>query len=132
MEPSIFTQIINGDIPCHKVYEDELTFTFMDINPVTPGMVVVASKEQTDNFEELSADMYAGLWLSVQKVSKALKQAFPDAAKVAVQVEGLEVAHAHVKLFPFSSAVEFHASASGAEPNHEELAKISDKIRSFL
>lgn len=132
MEPSIFTRIINGEIPCHKVYEDETTFAFMDIRPVTPGMVVVASKEQTDNFEELSTDMYVGLWLSVQKVTKALKGVFPDAAKVAVHVEGLEVAHAHVKLFPFSIVADFHASAPDTEPDHEELAKISEKIRSLL
>lgn len=132
MEPDIFTQIIDGKIPCHKVYEDESTFAFMDIHPIQPGMIVVVSKQQIDNLENLSADMYLALWSSVQKISIALKESFPASSRIAIRVEGLEVPHAHAVIYPFNTSAEYNAPPNNSEINHEELANQSEKIRSFL
>lgn len=132
MEPSIFTKIINGEIPCHKVYEDDLTFAFMDIQPIQPGMVLVIPKEQIDNFEDLPDELLAGLMISSKKIMKALRAVYPDKKKIGVQIEGLEVPHAHVKLIPINSGEEFHAQPDTSEPNHEKLAELAEKIRSNL
>ncbi len=132
MDDSIFTKIIQGDIPCHKVYEDDLTFAFMDINPIQPGMVLVIPKEQIDDFEDLPDELMTAVMLTSKKIMKALKKVYPNKKKIGVQIEGLEVPHAHVKLLPINSGEEFHTPPSDTEPNHEELAQIAEKIRSKL
>lgn len=129
-EPSIFTKIINGDLPCHKVYEDEYTFAFLDIFPVQPGMVVVVTKIPTANIEDLSDNDYQALWAAVKKVAKRMRRAFPDKKKIAMQVEGLEVPHVHVKMFPINTADEFRSVAdTSKEPDHEALELIAEKLR---
>lgn len=132
MEQSIFTKIINGEIPCHRVYEDELTFAFMDIHPIQPGMVLVIPKEQIANIEDLDDDLYLAVMKTARKVQLSQRKIFPDKEKMAMQVEGLDVQHVHVKLFPIDSPQEFHALAPTDEPNHEELAEMAEKIRSNL
>ncbi len=132
MADSIFTKIINGEIPSHKVYEDEQTFAFMDINPVQAGMVVVVPKVEIDNIEDLNPEQFSSLMLATQKVMRALRKTYPDKAKIAVQVEGLEVPHAHVKLFPINSADEFRALPANQDPDHTQLAEQSQKIRSTI
>lgn len=132
MEPSIFTKIINGEIPCHKVYEDEKTFAFMDIYPIQPGMVLVITKEQIANIEDLSEDLYLAVMETARKIQRAQRKVFPDKFKMAMQIEGLDVQHVHVKLFPIDTPEEFHAHAPTTEPNHEELAELAEKIRSNI
>ena len=132
MEPNIFTRIIKGEIPCHKVYEDELTFAFMDIHPIQPGMVLVVPKIQVENYEDLPEEDFSALMKSVQKIGKAQRKTYPAKRKMAVQIEGLEVPHVHVKLFPVDSGSEFHAQPNDDEPNHEELAKEAEKIKANL
>ena len=129
METSIFTKIINGEIPSHKVYEDEHTFAFMDIHPVQPGMVLVVPKVEVDNFEDLDSDSYLQLMTTVKKVALGLRRVFPDKAKIGVQIEGLEVPHTHAKLIPIDSGAEFHAHAPETEPDHEKLAELALKIK---
>jgi len=132
MEPSIFTKIINGEIPSHKVYEDELTLAFMDIHPLQPGMVLVISKEQIANIEDLSEQTYGAVMATAHKVMRALRKTYPHKLKIAVQVEGLDVQHVHVKLFAFNTPEEFHAKAPTTEPDHAQLASLAEKIRSNL
>jgi len=132
MEPSIFTRIINGEIPCHKVYEDESTLAFMDIYPIQQGMVLVISKEQIANIEDLSEDVYMAVMATSRKIIRALRKTYPDKFKIAMQVEGLDVQHVHVKLFPIDNPAEFHALAPTSDPNHVELEQIAEKIRSNL
>ena len=132
MEPSIFTKIINGEIPCHKVYEDELTYAFMDIYPIQPGMVLVVSREQIANIEDLPDELYDAVLKTAHKLMRALRKSYPDKFKIAMQVEGLDVQHVHVKLFPIDNPAEFHALAPTTEPNHVELEQIAEKIRSNL
>jgi histidine triad (HIT) family protein len=132
MEPSIFTKIINGEIPCHKVYEDDKTFAFMDIYPIQTGMVLVIPKEQIANIEDLSEDLYLAVMETARKIQRAQRKVFPDKFKMAMQIEGLDVQHVHVKLFPIDTPEEFHAHAPTTEPNHEELAELAEKIRSNI
>ncbi len=129
MEDSIFTKIIKGEIPCHKVYEDDRTFALLDIFPVQPGMVLVVSKKQVSNFYELESDDYTALWDSVKKIAKKMKVVFPDKKRIGVQVEGLDVDHVHVKLFPINTGDEFRAKPdTDNEPDHDVLAEIAKKL----
>lgn len=129
VEDSVFTKIIKGEIPSHKVYEDEYALAFMDIHPIQPGHVTVVSKVQTPNFHELGDEQATGFWKAVQKVGRRLSEAYPEKRKIAVQLEGLEVEHVHAKLFPFDNAAEFHASGNPAEPDHAQLSQLAEKLR---
>ena len=129
MQDSIFTKIIKGEIPCHKVYEDDKTLAFMDIHPFNEGQVLVVPKEQVEFVWDLQDEDYRALWSTVKKIAYRLREVFPDKIRVGVHVEGLDVNHAHVKIFPFSTGAEFHARADDdAEPDHEELAKLAEKL----
>lgn len=129
MHDSVFTKIIKGEIPAHKVYEDDKTLAFMDINPIQLGMVLVVPKVQIDHFMDLEDTDYQALMAAVKKVSKKMRQVFPD-KRVAVMIEGLDVPHAHVKLFPFASAGEFRALPNtNTEPNHPALAQMAEKLK---
>ena len=132
MEDSIFTKIITGAIPSHKVYEDALTVAFLDIHPVQSGHVLVVSKKQIDHFDDLPDEDYQAVWQTVKKIAKAQKKAFnPD--RVGVQVVGLDVPHAHIHVIPFSSLDEYrNVPNMNAEPNHEELAVVANKIKECL
>jgi histidine triad (HIT) family protein len=101
MEPSIFAKIIDGDIPCHRVYEDDQTLAFLDINPIVPGHTLVVPKVQVDQFQELDDEAYAALWRSVKIVARRLKQKL-GVDRVALQVYGIDVPHAHVLVLPFN------------------------------
>lgn len=129
-EPSIFTKIINGSIPCYKIYEDEHSFAFLDIRPIQPGQVVVVPKKQVDFIWNLESSAYLNLMATVQKVGQRLQQMYPDAARVGVMVEGLEVTdHAHVKVFPFSTVAEFYNQPNPEdEPDSTSLAEIAQKL----
>ena len=129
MHESVFTKIIKGDIPSHKIYEDDLTLAFMDINPVQPGMVLVIPKKQIDHFTDLPDEDYEALMRTVKKVGVKMRQVFPD-KRVAVMIEGLDVPHAHVKMFPFASAQEFRSLPNtNTEPNHPALKQMADKLK---
>ena len=130
MQDSIFTKIINGDIPCHKVYEDDKTFAFMDIYPIQKGQVVIVPKKQVGFVWDLPDEDYAALMLAVKKVGTKLRAVFPEKDRIGVMIEGLEVAdHAHVKVFPFSAGGEYRALPTIDEPNQAELAEIAEKLR---
>lgn len=129
MVESIFTKIINGEIPCHKVYEDDRTLAFLDIHPVQPGMTLVISKTQAETYLDLSSDDYRALWETVRKVAKRLRDEFPEKSKIGIQVEGFDVPHVHVKLIPIDSGEDFHARPNmDAEPDHPALAALAKKL----
>lgn len=129
MEDSIFTKIIKGEITCHKIFEDDKTFAFLDIHPVQPGNVLVVPKKQVAFVWDLEEADYQALMRTAKRVAERLRQVFPDKSRVALQIEGLDVAHAHLKLFPFSTSAEFHNLPDvSAEPDHEALAAIAKKL----
>lgn len=129
MEDSIFTKIIKGEIPCHKVYEDDKTLAFLDIHPIQPGHVLVVPKRQVSFVWDLDDDDYQALMATVRKVARRLRAAFPDKERVGVMIEGLDVAdHAHVKIFPFSKGEYRVIPDMTAEPDHEALAELARKL----
>lgn len=130
MADSIFTKIIKGEIPSHKIYEDEKTLAFMDIHPIQPGHVLVVPKVQIDFFWNLPEEDYIALMKTVQQVGQRLKKVFPDKHRVGVIIEGLDVEdHVHVKVFPFNTDEEFRNKQNpNSVPNHQLLTEQAKKL----
>jgi histidine triad (HIT) family protein len=128
MEDSIFTKIIKGEIPCHKVHEDDLSLAFMDINPIQPGMVVIVSKKQIDHVWDLPAEDYHAVMETLQEVASRMRKVFNDKERVATIIEGFEVPHAHIKVFPVNNEHDVRAHATGTEPDHKALAEMAAKL----
>jgi histidine triad (HIT) family protein len=128
-EPSIFTKIINGDIPSHKVYEDEHTLAFLDIYAVIPGHTLVIPKKQVEFVWDLETQDYNALMTAVQKVALRLREMLA-VAYVGEKIIGTDVPHAHVHLIPFDQSGDMHrANQENAEPDHEALAALADRLR---
>jgi len=129
-EPSIFTKIINGDIPAHKVYEDERTLAFLDIHPAVPGHTLVVPKVQVDRIEDLSDEDYAALMNTVRKVMRRANEVFGRDYRPCLKTEGFDVPHVHVHVLPCRNAADFHAKQHlDAEPDHVVLASMAEKLR---
>lgn len=130
MSDSIFTKIIKGEIPCHKVYEDDRTFAFMDIHPIQPGHVLVVTKTPAETFLDLDAADAAAFWETIRQVTAKVKQTFPEKKRVGLMIEGLDVPHVHAKIFPINSGDEFRNEPDlDAEPDHDELERIAEQLR---
>lgn len=130
MQDSIFTKIINGEIPSHKIYEDEDVLAFLDIHPVMPGHTLVIPKKQVEFVWDLDDETYTKLTLAAKKVAQRLREVL-DAEYVGEQIVGVDVPHAHIQLIPFSNAADFHKEADqSSEPDHTVLAKMAE-ILSF-
>ena len=128
MEDSIFTKIIKGEIPCHKVFEDEHTFAFLDIYPVQPGHTLVISKKQVASVWDLEPAEYAALMNSVKYIALHLREVL-GVPYVGEIVEGVDVPHAHVHLVPFSTSDEFRNMPDRSiEPDHQALAEMAKNI----
>lgn len=129
MEDSVFTKIIKGEIPCFKIYEDELTLAFLDIHPIQPGQVLVVPKEQVEFIWDLNDQTYQAVMATAKKVATRIKEVFTDKKFVAVHIEGLDVPHAHVKVFPFANDEEFrHKPDMNAEPDFAALEAVAQKL----
>ncbi len=129
--PSIFSQIILGQIPCHKVAEDDGHIAFMDISPVTKGHVLVVPKIEVDRLFELDDDSYVALMLFTKKVAASIKKSF-DCDRVGMSVVGLEVPHAHVHLMPISSLSDMDLTRAKLHLKSDELAKMAKIIQGNL
>lgn len=128
MKDSIFTKIVKGEMPCHKVYEDDLTIAFLDIYSPVEGKTLVITKNQVDQFIDLPDEDYQALWQSVKKVSKRIRDVM-DTDRVGVIVEGVEVPHVHVHLIPFNNDQDLRsASPHKQEPDHQRLEEIAKKL----
>jgi len=103
---SIFSRIVAGEIPCHKVWEDENHFAFLDIRPMAPGHTLVIPKREVDYLFDLEADDHAALWSAAHTLARKLKERL-GCARVCVAVLGYEVPHAHIHLIPTNSMAEF-------------------------
>lgn len=126
MADTLFTQIINGDIPSHKLYEDEKTYAFLDINPVQPGHALVIPKTPVETIWELNEEDYHAVMATAKKLAVRIKQVL-GVPYVGVKVEGLQVPHAHVHLIPFTTSEEYTAHPS-ATVDHEALAALAKKL----
>ncbi len=131
MADSIFTKIIKGEIPSHKVYEDDKTFAFMDINPIQTGHVLLVPKTQVPTVWDLDDEDYRALMEAMRKIARKLREVFPDKKRIGIIIEGLEMLdHAHVKIFPINSGDELRNIPSpNAEPDHEALAELAKKLK---
>jgi histidine triad (HIT) family protein len=128
---TIFTKIINGEIPCHKVAEDDNHLAFLDIMPLKSGHVLVIPKKQVDYIFDMPPDELSELNLFAQQVAKGIKSAI-DCKKVGVVVIGLEVPHAHIHLIPISTVADIDFSKEKLKLSNEELAETASLIQRFL
>lgn len=128
-EPSVFTRIINGEIPSHKVYEDDKTLAFLNIHPSQPGHVLVVPKVQAIEFHDLSDEDYHAVMSTVKKVAKRQKEVL-GTKRIGLKVIGLDVPHVHVHLIPFNTGDEYYAREDMAlEPDHQALAEMAARLR---
>jgi len=129
MEPSIFTRIINGEIPSHKVYEDERTLAFLDIHPSVPGHTLVVPKAQVSRFEELADEDYKALFSSVKKVAARMAEVFGADYRICLKVQGFDVPHVHVHVVACRDADDFNKKEDmTSEPDHEILADMAKTL----
>lgn len=125
--PSIFTRILNGEIPCQKIAEDERFFAFLDIRPIHAGHTLVIPKEEIDYIFDMDDPLLGDMMVFAKKVARRIKKAI-SCQRIGVMVAGIEVPHAHIHLVPISSVADLSfAKAKPASP--EELAKVAELIR---
>jgi len=125
---SIFTRIIQGEIPCHKVGEDDRYLAFLDINPLREGHSLVIPKLEVDKFFDLPHDVLAGIMPFAQGVAKRIAAVVP-CDRIGVSVVGLEVPHAHVHLIPIDSIYDMDFSKPKVKMTNEEFAALAERIR---
>ena len=128
---SIFTKIVNGEIPAHKVAETERYLAFLDVNPLVEGHVLVIPKKEVDYLFDLDDEAYAELMLFAKIVAAGVKKAIP-CKRVGVAVIGLEVPHVHVHLVPLNQMNDINFSRAKLHPSGEELAATDARIRESL
>jgi histidine triad (HIT) family protein len=128
---SIFTRIIQGEIPAHVILEDADYLAFLDVFPLVEGHVLVIPKKEVDYLFELDDATLSGLFIFAKKVAGAVGKAIP-CLKVGVSVIGLEVPHAHVHLVPLQKVDDMNFSRPKLNPAPEELAKVAARIRACL
>jgi histidine triad (HIT) family protein len=129
--PTLFTRIVQGEIPAHVILEDEDYFAFLDVFPLVEGHVLVIPKREVDYIFELDDETLAGLIVFSKRVAKAVCKAIP-CRKVGVSVVGLEVPHAHVHLVPLQQVDDMNFSRPKLKPSPEELADVAARIRNCL
>jgi histidine triad (HIT) family protein len=124
--PSIFTKIINGEIPCHKVAETDEFLAFLDVRPMTEGHTLCVPKREVDYYFDLTDEELTRLTLFSKAVAVAIKKVV-DCKRVAVGVLGLEVPHAHVHLVPVASEGDFRFGKS-IEVSADRMAELREAI----
>ena len=129
--PSIFTKIINREIPGQIVAEDERFIAFLDIVPLVMGHTLVVPKKEVDYIFDLDDDTLSAMSLFTKKVARAVKKAVP-CKRIGIAVIGLEVPHAHIHLVPMNSMRDINFSNPKLKPTAEELAAVADKIRAMI
>ena len=124
---TIFTKIINGEIPCYKIAEDEKYFAFLDINPLRAGHTLVVPKKETDYIFDLDEDQLSGIILFSKKVAAAIKSVIP-CNRIGVAILGLDVPHAHIHLVPMDTMEDINFKKPKLKFTSEEFKEIADKI----
>ena len=127
---TLFTKIINGEIPCYKVAENEEFFAFLDINPKAKGHTLVIPKREVDYLFDMEDDELARMMAFAKKIAAAIRKAFP-CPKVGIAVLGLEVPHAHIHLIPLESEATFYVK-EGVQLNGKEFEEVAAAIKIYL
>jgi len=128
--PTIFSKIVNGEIPSYKIFEDDKFYAFLDINPNSIGHTLCIPKIEVNRLFDLDDDTYSGLMNFSKKIAKALKKAV-DCDRIGVSVIGLEVPHVHVHLIPINSMDDMSFN-SKVKLTTKEFNNILDKIKANL
>jgi histidine triad (HIT) family protein len=128
---SIFTKIINGEIPCYKIAEDENYLAFLDINPLKKGHTLVIPKIEVDYIFNVEDNLLGGLMIFAKKVAKAIDKAIP-CKRVGITVIGLEVPHTHIHLIPLDKLTDMHFTNPKLQLSKEEFEEIAKSIRKNL
>jgi histidine triad (HIT) family protein len=128
---TIFTRIVKGEIPCHKIAEDEKYLAFLDINPLAKGHTLVIPKKQTDYIFDVEDAELAGLIVFAKKVARAIEAVVP-CKRMGVTVIGLEVPHAHVHLIPINSLYDMDFKQLKLTFSPEEFSKLCSLIKEKL
>ena len=126
-EETIFTKIVKGEIPSHKIYEDERTLAFLNIYPAVYGHTLVIPKSQVASVWALNDDDYVAVMRTAKKVAHRLKEVL-EVERIGEKIIGLDVPHAHVHLLPFNTAEEYYAHETTDEPDHAALAALAQDL----
>lgn len=128
---SVFTKIMQGELPGHFVCEDDLSAAFMSINPITEGHTLVVPRQETDHWIDLSPEINAHLMDVAQRIGVAQQQAF-NPERIGIIVAGFEVPHMHIHVLPVNSMDDFSFANAAPHADPEALAAAAQKIRSCL
>ena len=128
--PSIFTRIVNGELPSHCVAEDDEFFAFLDIQPVRPGHTLVIPKQEIDQFFDMDAELLSRVLVFAKPISSAI-QAVTGAERIGAIVAGFDVPHAHLHLIPVDTMAELDFGRA-TPASQAELAEMAEKIRRML
>jgi len=124
---SIFSLIVNGEIPCYKIAEDENYLAFLDINPLQEGHTLVIPKKEVDYIFNVQEDEHAGLWNFARKVGKAIEKVVP-CLRIGITVIGLEVPHAHIHLIPLKTMYDMDFRKPKLQLTPEDLQSLAERI----
>jgi histidine triad (HIT) family protein len=124
---TLFTKIFRGEIPCHKILEDDRYLAFLDIRPLNPGHTLVIPKKEIDDIFDVDDELLAGMMVFAKKVAGMIRKAV-DCKRIGIMVAGLEVPHAHIHLVPIFEITDLNFARAKQVPQ-EELTEIAEKIR---
>lgn len=121
---SVFTKIVQGEIPCYKIYEDEKTMAFLDIEPEVSGHILVIPKVEVDKVYELEADDYDAVMATVKKLAQHMNKVLGE--QIMIKIVGIDVPHAHVHLMPVN---ENWAGERQLKPTEEEFREMQERLK---
>ena len=128
---TIFTKIVNGEIPSYKIFENEHFYSFLDISPMTKGHTLVIPKKEVDYLFDIDDTMLSEMIVLSKKIAKAIEKTV-ECTRVGVMVVGLEVPHAHIHLIPIQNEGDMNLSNKRIQLTKEEFEKIAEDIVSYL
>lgn len=128
---SVFTMIIDGELPARFVWKDDRCVAFLSINPMAPGHVLVVPRDEVDHWIDLGPELAGHLMAVSQKIGKALDLGFKP-QKVGLMIAGLEVPHAHIHVIPMEGMHDLDADNADLAPNPDELDAAADRVRAAL
>lgn len=128
---SIFTKIIQGEIPSYKIAENEQFLAFLDVFPLVHGHILIVPKKETDYIFDIEDSELSAMMVFAKKIAKAQKLAVP-CKRIGIAVIGLEVPHAHIHLVPMNTANDVNFTQAKIKPTSEELAEMADRIKAKL
>ena len=127
--PIIFTKIVNGEIPCHRIYEDDHFLAFLDVFPLVKGHILVIPKKEVDYIFDIEDNDLADMMVFAKKVAKAQKLAI-SCKRIGIAVIGLEVPHAHIHLIPMNTMNDINFTQAKLSLSSIELQETAAHIRS--